>query len=360
MKPRLSTFAKNLLEQWRQLELPLSNASIVIAVSGGADSTALLLGVHELITTGKLNVTPIVAHLDHGLRRDSKNDAKWVADLAKELNFKSEIERTSLKQSKTKPENLEQAARKARYAFLLKTAKTHKAEFVLTAHTADDQAETVLLRLLRGSAAEGLSGTPVIRPIKQGSKVKLVRPLLAWARRTDTEDYCRERQIDFRVDSMNADEAFARVRVRTQLLPLMQSFNNRVVDAINRTARLLGEDASALADEALRLLETAVNNSETETPNLSVSVLLQKPPAVRRRALREWIARARGNLNRLEKVHLTAVEELLNDQKGGKTVELPGGMTVRRTRGMLELSGKKRLKKTTAPSKIRRGRHRQA
>ncbi len=360
MKPKLSTFARNLFEQWRQLQLPLSEAAIVVAVSGGADSTALLLGVHELIEAGKLSITPVVAHLDHGLRRESKQDAKWVAGIGKELHFEVAASRVELKQTKTKPENLEQAARKARYAFLLKTAKSHKAEFVLTAHTADDQAETVLLRLLRGSAAEGLSGTPVVRPIKEGSKVNLARPLLAWAHRTETEAYCRQRGVDFRIDSMNADQTFARVRVRTQLLPLMQSFNNRVVEALNRTATLLGEDASALAGEAVRLLELATNNSETETPRLSVSVLLQKPVAVRRRALREWIAQARGNLNRVEKVHLTAVERLLGEEKGGKTIELPGRMTVRRTRGMLELSGKKKLKNAAATSKIRRGRHRQA
>ena len=94
-------------------------------------------------------------------------------------------------------ENLEQAARKARYEFLHKTAAKVSSEFVLTGHTLDDQAETVLLRLLRGSAAEGLSGTPAVRELKRGSKVKLVRPLLAWARHSETEDYCRLRQIEF-------------------------------------------------------------------------------------------------------------------------------------------------------------------
>jgi tRNA(Ile)-lysidine synthase len=189
--------------------------------------------------------------------------------------------------------------------------------------------------------------------------VRLARPLLSWARRSETEGYCRLRQIDFRFDEMNHDETFARVRVRKQLLPLMKSFNNRVVEALNRTATLLNEDALALSDEARRVLELAVQNpgknSETKSPSLSVSVLLQSPVAVRRRALREWILRSRGDLNRLERVHLVAVERLLEGDRGGRVAELPAGMIVTRKRGMLELSRKKGLKKAAATPKTRRG-----
>jgi tRNA(Ile)-lysidine synthase len=374
LKPRFSAFARNLLAEWRQLELPGSSASIVVAVSGGADSTALLLGLDELIKKGQLQLNLTVAHLDHGLRDDSPKDAKWVSQLAKELGYeavrgratlKNRAVSASLKTRMIKPgENLEQAARRARYAFLEKTANKKDSNFVLTAHTLDDQAETILMRLLRGSAAEGLSGTPAIRELARGSQVKLVRPLLAWARRSDTEDYCRRRQIEFRVDVMNDDEAFSRVRVRKQLLPLMKSFNNRVVETLSRTATLLHEDAVALAAEARQLLDLAMddpeNNSETRAPSLSVKVLLQSPAAVRRRALREWILRSRGDLKRVEMVHLIAVEKLLKGERGGRVAELPGGIEITRSRGMLELSHKKGLKKTPATSKIPRVRRRRS
>ncbi len=387
-KVRLSAFATNLLSEWRRLGLPSSEASIIVAVSGGADSTALLLGLDELIKSEKLCLTLIVAHLDHGLRAASRKDAVWVSQLAKAIGHAAVVGKANLKKKTSKPrENLEQAARKARYKFLQRIAAKAASQIVLTAHTLDDQAETILLRLLRGSAAEGLAGIPCEREIARGAQVKLVRPLLSWVQRSDTEAYCRLRQIDFRVDEMNHDEAFARVRVRKQLLPLMKSFNNRVVEALSRTALLLKEDAVALQDEAARLLDTAIQpsrtptvrdgslrrqaralanargsawlgpasivpNSETKSPSLSVSVLLQAPVAVRRRALREWILRARGNLKRVEMVHLVAVEALLKGERGGRVAELPGGMTVTRKRGMLELSNKKGLKKTPATSKI--------
>lgn len=343
---------------------------MVVAVSGGADSSALLLALEELIKQGKLRLKLVVAHLDHGLRDDSKKDALWVSRLAKDLGFDVVVGRANLKlaRSKTKTSkavgNLEQAAREARYEFLHRTAGKLRSEYVLTAHTLDDQAETILMRLLRGSAAEGLSGTPPVRELARGSQVKLVRPLLAWARRSETEDYCRRRQIDFRVDEMNDDETFSRVRIRKQLLPLMKSFNNRVVEALSRTATLLNEDALALSAEARGLLELAAEspgkNSETRLPSLSVSVLLQSPAAVRRRALREWILRSRGDLKRVEMVHLIAVEKLLEGERGGRVAELPGGMQVTRRRGMLGLSHKKGLKKPSANPESPRSRHRRA
>jgi len=368
-KLRLSVFAKNLLAEWQHLALPVSEANVVVAVSGGADSSALLLGLEELIKQGKLHLHLVVAHLDHGLRENSKKDAQWVSSLAKDLGFDVVVGRANLKKPAGSPsqtsgagENLEQAARKARYEFLHKTAGKVRSQYVLTAHTLDDQAETVLMRLLRGSAAEGLSGTPSIRELKRGSQVKLVRPLLAWARRSDTEDYCRRRDLDFRVDEMNDDEKFSRVRVRKQLLPLMKTFNNRVVEALSRTASLLNEDALVLAAEANRLLELAAekpeNTDETNSPSLSVSMLLQWPAAVRRRALREWILRSRGDLHRVEMVHLVAVEKLLEGERGGRVAELPNEMKVTRRRGMLELSNKKELKKAPAASRIKRESHR--
>lgn len=360
-RPRLSRFAQKLLSEWRALSLPDTTA-VVVGVSGGADSCALLLALHELNSNGKLDLKLTVAHLDHGLRTESRKDADWVHDFAKALDCHFVTARAKLAIAKRGSENLEQAARNARYEFLLETATKAGSTIVTSAHTLDDQAETILMRLLRGSAAEGLSGTPAVRFLKPGSPVKLVRPLLSWARRADTEDFCRAHQVNFLRDAMNDDEAFSRVRVRKQLLPLMQSFNNRVVETLARTANLLGEDAAALRIEADHLLTSAAENSgknrETKSSRLNVNVLAQAPPAVRRRALREWILRERGDLKRLELVHLMSVEGLLKGEKGGRVIELPGGMTVRRTRGMLEISGKKRLKKAASTSKIQRGSHR--
>jgi tRNA(Ile)-lysidine synthase len=142
------------------------------------------------------------------------------------------------------------------------------------------------------------------------------------------------------------------------LLPLMKSFNSRIVEALGRTATLLSEDAEALSDAAKQLLDLASQDSsdqhETNRPALSVDVLRRAPAAVRRRALREWISQMRGDLRRIEMIHLVAVEKLLIGERGGRVAELPGGMKITRRRGMLELPGKKGLKKAAMTSKIHR------
>ena len=329
-----------LLAEWRKLKLPFADETVIVAVSGGADSTALLLALHELRSAHKLSVKICVAHLDHKLRKSSAKDAKWVAGLAEKLGYECVIGRSKVAEiARTNADNLEQAAREARYEFLERTAKRKSAKYVLTGHTMDDQAETVLLRFMRGSASAGLGGMELLRPLGTNSTIKLVRPLL-WTRRSDTENYCRLRKTEFLHDEMNDDQKFARVKVRQQLLPLMQSFNNKIVEAISRTATQLREDSDVLVNKSDALLKQAAVldhlDDETETPVLDVKVLAAAPPALRRRALRQWISAARGSSRRLEMVHMLAVEKLLEGAAGGRVVELPGGTRVRRKRNRLE------------------------
>ena len=338
--PRINQFPRLLLNEWRKLRLPFADDTVIVAVSGGADSTALLLALDELKNANKFYIKIIVAHLDHRLRKTSAKDAAWVKELATKLGYECVIGRSKVEEiAQANSDNLEQAAREARYEFLQRTAKRKSATFVLTGHTMDDQAETVLLRLMRGSAGPGLGGMEQVRPLGKKSTLKLVRPLL-WARRSDTETYCRLRKTEFLKDEMNDDQKFARVKVRQQLLPLMQSFNNKIVEAISRTASQLREDAAVLLNDSDALLRRAAvldnGEGETQTPVLDVKVLAAAPAALRRRALRQWISEGRGNTRRLEMVHLLAVENLLEGSAGGRVVELPGGSRVRRKRSRLE------------------------
>ncbi|MGI9166143.1 MAG: tRNA lysidine(34) synthetase TilS [Pyrinomonadaceae bacterium] len=346
---RITDFASRLFTTWQRLKLPTSNEHVILAVSGGADSTALFLALDELLKTKKLRLQLTVAHLDHALRKASKEDALWVAGLARERGYESVSRRLNVKKRAIRSgDNLEQAARRSRYQFLEKTAENAGSLLVLTAHTLDDQAETIMLRLLRGSAAEGLSGIGEVRSLGPVSEIQLARPLLSWARHADAESYCRLRMVDFRVDEMNENENFARVKVRKQLLPLMQSFNNKIVETLARTATLLREDAAALSNEANRLLELATTQQsgrigETNVAPLNVDVLASAPSAVRRRALRLWILQGRGDLRRLEMIHLVSVEGLIEGNRGGRIAELPDGARVVRKRGLLELD--RRLEK---------------
>jgi tRNA(Ile)-lysidine synthase len=338
-------FARLLLREWRQRGWPLRGERVLVAVSGGADSTALLLALEELKRVGPLHVDLTAAHLDHGLRGEGgAGDARWVEGLARGLGFGCVSGRADVSElAREARDNLEQAARRARYEFLAGAARSCGARAVLVAHTLDDQAETVLLRLLRGSGADGLGGMAPERTLEAGGEIYLRRPLLAWARGAETEGYCRERGVEFRSDAMNEDERFARVRVRRTLLPLLETFNPRAAEALARAAALLREDSAALERLAAALLEEARADAGTDVGEgkapgacaLKVAALKRAAPALRRRALRLWLTRARGDLRRLSHAHLLGVERLLEGERGGRVAELPGGARVERRRGLL-------------------------
>jgi tRNA(Ile)-lysidine synthase len=197
-----SAFARRLLREWRLRGWPVQGEGLVAAVSGGADSTALLLALEELRRAGLLGVELTAAHLDHGLRgEEGANDARWVEGLARGLGFGCVVGRAAVSE-RARGDNLEQAARRARYEFLAEAARGCGARAVLAAHTLDDQAETVLLRLLRGSGAEGLGGMAPERALEACGELFLRRPLVAWARRAETESYCRARGAEFRGGGM--------------------------------------------------------------------------------------------------------------------------------------------------------------
>lgn len=338
----LTSFARELLREWRQLDLRRADARIIVAVSGGADSAALLFALDELIKARKLKISPVVAHLNHKLRgKASDADARWVRSVSRQLGYSFETSAINVKKRAVKfSDNLEQAARRARYTFLLKVARINKARIVLTAHTMDDQVETFLLNMIRGSGAEGLTGIDLTRPLEANINIELVRPLLSWATRQDTEAYCRARSIDFRVDEMNADETLNRVRVRRQLVPLLRTFNPKFIERLTRSIEILREDHSALDAAAARLLELSSahgreSHRDDTSTTLPADLLRMAPPALRRRALRMWIARVRGDLRRIESAHIIAIEKLLTSSKSGRLVELPGGATISRGKGRL-------------------------
>ncbi|MGI8555673.1 MAG: tRNA lysidine(34) synthetase TilS [Pyrinomonadaceae bacterium] len=352
-------FVRNLLTEWRKLKLPFENETILIAVSGGADSAALALALHDLCEAKKLKLNFVVAHFNHNLRgAESDADAEFVKNLAKKLNFDfiCGIQNPESKIQNQKG-NLEQSARQARYKFLRETAENLDAVAVLTAHTVNDQAETFLLRLMRGSGADGLGAMRQVRNLEGGrrktedrrqkteskeqkaefkiikrqseaqnpkSQILLARPLLSWAQREATENFAREKEINFRVDSMNADEKFSRVKVRKKLIPLLREFNPKIVETLAQTAFLLQKDAEHLA---LNIYHLPENPAVKDLQPLSKSTLYG--------VLRDWLKTVRGDLRQIELKHIEAIGRLILSRRSGRKIELPDGGAVIKKHGKI-------------------------
>lgn len=315
-------FERQLITEWRRLDMPFSDKTVVVAVSGGADSLSLLLAVDELKNRDKLKLRIVAAHFNHHLRGEESNeDEAFIRSIAAERKIELAVDHSKLHLQA----NIEQNARIERYDFLQKTAVNINAQAVLTAHTVNDQAETFLLNLIRGSGARGLSGMRPVRKLGDTEPpILLLRPLLSWAYRADTESYCQEIGIDYRSDTMNDDESFTRVRIRKILLPLLKDFNPKIVERLAETARLLQSELPPNQESTGEPLEVAFLRSLSE-PEL-------------KQLLRAWISANRGHLRQIGLEHIEAIERLINSRKSGKTIELPGGNKVSKDSGRLVFS----------------------
>lgn len=306
---------------WRRLNL--DDRAAIVAVSGGADSTVLLDALARLRERADLTGALLVAHLNHRLRgAEADEDEQFVRELAAQRALPIFVERAAVaEQARAAGQNLEATARRLRYDFLRRVAEEAEAGYVLTAHTQDDQAETVLMALLRGSGAEGLRGIAPVRPLDD--KVSLVRPLLD-VTRAEVLEHGRQYGLEFRTDSSNFSANLTRNRVRHELLPLLRTFNPRAGEALVRTAELLTQDEDYLQQAAAALLIQGVQDEALDIPTL-----LNAPVALRRRALRLWLRARLGSLRRIEAAHIAAIEKLLTQSQSGRGIKLPGGEVAR-------------------------------
>lgn len=297
--------------------------SIIAAVSGGADSVALLDALARFQRDEGRPGPVIVAHLNHQLRgEESDEDEAFVRDLAGRLRLPVFAERIAVaERAKAERRNLEAVARSLRYEFLLKVAEARGANFVFTAHTLDDQAETILMRLIRGSGAEGLRGIHQVVTLNDG--VKLIRPMLG-IRRAQVIEHCEHYELAFRHDSSNFLVDFTRNRVRLELLPMFETFNPRVKESLARVSESLVED-----DDYLRGAAGEYLAGSREESGLNIKALEKVPAAIRRRVLRLWLREERGNLGRIDATHITAIENLISGPSG-RRVDLPEGGVVAR------------------------------
>ena len=300
---RRTALESGVAQALRGLGHPSAGESVVVGLSGGADSVALL---HTLTALGRhRGFTVLAAHLDHGLRPESAADSAFCREVSEALGIPFRTRRADVAaRRRAEGGGLEEAARRERHAFLRAVKEDEGFSWIALAHTRDDQAETVLLRLLRGAGGLGLSA---MRP-RAGD---LLRPMLSLSRR-DVLDHLAARALSWREDASNADLAIARNRVRHELIPYLERhFNPAVREALARSAALLAEDADALDSGA--------------GDALTVTALRRAPRAMARLTVRRALQGA-GGLRGVGLAHVDAIVDLAaTEAPSGRRVALPGG-----------------------------------
>lgn len=308
----------------------LSAKKLLLAVSGGADSLALAAAT--VFEAKKLKIDLVAAVIDHGLQKNSSDTAREAMQRLVAIGVSEVfIEKVSVKQT---GEGLEAAARAARYKALERIRKNSRADWILLGHNLDDQAETVLLGLARGSGLKSISGMPLL-----DDERKLVRPLLDIPRKT-LRQACLDSGIAFWDDPHNSDSKFARVRVRKLADELEQTLGPGFAQALAKTAKTAAEADELIDELAEKLLKKALSKTGARQLSYSIEPLGKAKAAVRRKAL-HLICQQAGAKN-ISRAQVLAIDELITNWHGQKKSSL-SGITVERVNNQLVVKSTKPL-----------------
>ncbi len=302
----------------------LTGASMVVAFSGGPDSTTLLHSLHSLKDT--LGLELHAAHLDHGLRPESSEaDADFAREFAASLGVPITTERADTYTLRAECGlSTEEAARRVRYEFLSQVASRHGADCVALGHTLDDQAETILLNVIRGTGLDGLSAMQATSSREIGAgRVTLFRPLLSVGK-SEILAYCAENDLDPRLDESNLSTEFTRNRIRLDLIPRLEQYNPSIRNALARLASSASMDLDFIRQEVERAARDIVA-VDSDGAGIERERFSRLHPALGYHLLRHAVEIVKGDTNDLELGHVSQMFDMISGASG-KSMNLPGGL----------------------------------
>ncbi|MFA5090409.1 MAG: tRNA lysidine(34) synthetase TilS [Candidatus Omnitrophota bacterium] len=289
---------------------------IVVGVSAGPDSVALFYLLQAL--KKETGISLHIAHLDHMLRKDSSYDAVFVRHLAERMCVEATIGSCNVR-ALCKKGSIEEAARNARFDFLFRVAKQTGANKIALGHNLDDQAETVIMRILRGS---GLSGLSAILPKRKMAGYEVIRPLIG-IKRKEIEVFLKRKKIKTRLDRSNTRDIYLRNRIRNKLLPLLEKeYNSNIKEVLANMAENVAYDYDYLNGISSRIV------ARQGKGRIKLEDLIGLHPAIQRLIFRTIISRVKGNTRRINFSHIREVEDLVLNRPTSSIVDLPNSLSV--------------------------------
>jgi len=323
---RQALFLREVFETTSQFDMIQKKDAVLAGVSGGPDSVALVRVL--LYLTAGLDLTLGIAHLNHALRgEESQREEAFVRELSEELGlpfFGKTMDIRSL--AKQEHLSIEEAGRNARYTFFAQIADTQGFTKIAMGHNQDDNAEQVLMNLLRGSGPRGLTGIPPVR------ENLFIRPLILMPK-SRILNFLKAKGQAFVMDSSNTDESYLRNKIRHNLIPLLeQKFNPEIKSSLDRLSHILRQEEDFLTDQATQALNVCTIEQKKTLVTLSIPKLIKNHPALVNRVLRLAIARVKQDLKRITLSHIQDILTFMDRSESGKSLDLPGQIRIYRTR----------------------------
>lgn len=322
---------KSAIKKYSMLE---KRDRVLVGLSGGPDSVVLLNALFSLRGEYMLNI--YVAHLDHKFRgEESAADSRFCKELAEKMKLEIICEEIDVpKIAKDKGISPEEAARFERYDFFKRVCEAKIIKKVAVGHNRDDQAETALMRVIRGSGMAGLGG---MNPVKDMKAFKIIRPLIEISRR-EIEEYVKSNKLTYRHDSSNDKIVFTRNKVRRELMPYLEkNFNPNIKEVLFNMAENLRIENEFLEKFAKKKFKS-VSNIKKDEISIDLKRFGKQPEAVRKRILRAALQELKGDLRRITYQHWKEIQELVEKRPVNSIVDLPGGINVVKGKTKLELS----------------------
>lgn len=309
----------------QKFNLIAENDKVLVGVSGGPDSVTLLNILHEL------GYNLVVAHINHGIRETALNDENYVIEFCEKLDIPCFIKRVKLKELDNHGMTLEELGRKIRYDFFYEIMKENACNKLATAHNANDNAETVMMNIFRGTGISGLKG---IGPKRNN----IVRPLIEVTRR-EIEEYCDENKLNPCHDETNDEAIYTRNKVRLELFPYVEkNINSNIIGTINRMAELVSEDEEYLQKETIKYYNECVIKQEQCKIICDLKIFNGFDVVIRKRLIILFIKKVLGNAKDIGKIHIEDILKLCEKNIGGKYLMPNKNVKILVLRGKIEIT----------------------
>jgi tRNA(Ile)-lysidine synthase len=315
---------EQVLRTVRNYEMLSPGDHVLVALSGGPDSVFLLRAMHDLKNKFKLSGIT-VCNLDHGLRgKESVEDSRFAKAIANKLGLRFIHKKIRLKKSAKL--STEEMAREARYKFYREACRKSGANIVATGHTLDDQAETVIMRIIKGASLKGAVG---ILPVRREGDISYIRPMIE-LEKPEILKYLSDNSVDYRIDRTNLENIYFRNVVRSEILPFLKNYNPRIKRALFSFAEHLREDFEFIENEKARAkdLITGVRDGTVEIALKDIAI---QPGALQKEILRDALKKAGGEVKRLSFRHWKDLSNFIKYKRTGSSIDLPGSIRVSRT-----------------------------